>query len=89
MTALTVGVTTAKNSACKRGVATNIAASLARHSAASARVCVVDADPLVLDEQALVVHVRGRGLVVITSCGHCGVINTLGRFQVEVSTFPG
>jgi hypothetical protein len=38
VTALTVGVTTAKNSACKRGVATNIAASLARHSAVSARV---------------------------------------------------
>lgn len=49
MTALTVGVTTAKNPACKRGVATNIAAALARHSAVSARVCVVDADPLALD----------------------------------------
>ena len=49
MTALTVGVTTAKNPECKRGVATNIAASLARHSAVSARVCVVDADPLALD----------------------------------------
>ena len=30
-------------------MATNIAASLARHSAVSARVCVVDADPLALD----------------------------------------
>jgi MinD-like ATPase involved in chromosome partitioning or flagellar assembly len=30
-------------------VATNIAASLARHSAVSDRVCVVDADPLALD----------------------------------------
>jgi cellulose biosynthesis protein BcsQ len=49
VTALTVGVTTAKNPECKRGVATNIAASLARHSAVSARVCVVDADPLALD----------------------------------------
>ncbi len=49
MTALTVGVTTAKYPECKRGVATNIAASLARHSAVSARVCVVDADPLALD----------------------------------------
>jgi MinD-like ATPase involved in chromosome partitioning or flagellar assembly len=44
-----VGVTTAKHPACKRGVATNIAASLARHSAVSDRVCVVDADPLALD----------------------------------------
>jgi len=49
VTALTVGVTTAKHPECKRGLATNIAASLARHSAVSARVCVVDADPYALD----------------------------------------
>ena len=33
-------------------------------------------DPLVLDDQAVVVNVRGRGLVVITGCGHAGVVNT-------------
>jgi 7,8-dihydropterin-6-yl-methyl-4-(beta-D-ribofuranosyl)aminobenzene 5'-phosphate synthase len=32
-------------------------------------------DPLVVDDQALVVHVRGRGLVVLTGCGHAGAIN--------------
>jgi 7,8-dihydropterin-6-yl-methyl-4-(beta-D-ribofuranosyl)aminobenzene 5'-phosphate synthase len=32
-------------------------------------------DPLVLDEQALIVNVRDRGLVVITGCGHAGVVN--------------
>jgi 7,8-dihydropterin-6-yl-methyl-4-(beta-D-ribofuranosyl)aminobenzene 5'-phosphate synthase len=32
-------------------------------------------DPLVADDQALVVHVRGRGLVVLTGCGHAGVVN--------------
>ena len=32
-------------------------------------------DPLVLDDQALVVHVRGQGLVVLTGCGHAGVVN--------------
>jgi 7,8-dihydropterin-6-yl-methyl-4-(beta-D-ribofuranosyl)aminobenzene 5'-phosphate synthase len=32
-------------------------------------------DPLVLDDQALIVNVRGRGLVVITGCGHAGVVN--------------
>src|SRR3954454_20159499 len=34
-------------------------------------------DPLVLDEQALVVHVRGHGLVVLTGCGHAGAVNTV------------
>lgn len=32
-------------------------------------------DPLILDEQALIVHVAGRGLVVLTGCGHAGVVN--------------
>lgn len=32
-------------------------------------------DPLVVDDQALVVHVRGRGLVVVTGCGHAGAVN--------------
>jgi 7,8-dihydropterin-6-yl-methyl-4-(beta-D-ribofuranosyl)aminobenzene 5'-phosphate synthase len=32
-------------------------------------------DPLILDEQALVVHVRGQGLVVLTGCGHAGAVN--------------
>jgi 7,8-dihydropterin-6-yl-methyl-4-(beta-D-ribofuranosyl)aminobenzene 5'-phosphate synthase len=32
-------------------------------------------DPTILDEQALVVHVRGRGLVVLTGCGHAGAVN--------------
>ena len=33
-------------------------------------------DPLVLDDQAVIVNVRDRGLVVITGCGHAGVVNT-------------
>jgi 7,8-dihydropterin-6-yl-methyl-4-(beta-D-ribofuranosyl)aminobenzene 5'-phosphate synthase len=32
-------------------------------------------DPLVIDDQALVVHLRGRGLVVLTGCGHAGAVN--------------
>ena len=32
-------------------------------------------DPTVVDDQALAVHVRGRGLVVLTGCGHAGAIN--------------
>ena len=32
-------------------------------------------DPLILDDQALVVNVRDRGLVVLTGCGHAGAVN--------------
>src|SRR5262249_24121886 len=31
-------------------------------------------DPLILDDQALVVHVRDRGLAVLTGCGHAGAV---------------
>jgi 7,8-dihydropterin-6-yl-methyl-4-(beta-D-ribofuranosyl)aminobenzene 5'-phosphate synthase len=34
-------------------------------------------DPLILDDQALVAIVRGHGLVVLTGCGHSGIINIL------------
>jgi len=34
-------------------------------------------DPLLYDDQALVAHLRGKGLVVITGCSHAGVINTI------------
>jgi 7,8-dihydropterin-6-yl-methyl-4-(beta-D-ribofuranosyl)aminobenzene 5'-phosphate synthase len=33
-------------------------------------------DPLVLDDQAIIVDVRGKGLLVISGCGHAGIINT-------------
>ena len=34
-------------------------------------------DTWIWDDQAVVVHVRGRGLVVLSSCSHAGVINVL------------
>ncbi|HEY1277451.1 MAG TPA: MBL fold metallo-hydrolase [Thermoleophilaceae bacterium] len=34
-------------------------------------------DPLILDDQALVANVTGRGLVVLTGCGHSGIVNIL------------
>jgi 7,8-dihydropterin-6-yl-methyl-4-(beta-D-ribofuranosyl)aminobenzene 5'-phosphate synthase len=32
-------------------------------------------DPLILDDQALIANVAGKGLVVITGCGHAGIVN--------------
>jgi 7,8-dihydropterin-6-yl-methyl-4-(beta-D-ribofuranosyl)aminobenzene 5'-phosphate synthase len=32
-------------------------------------------DPLILDDQALIVNVAGHGLVVLTGCGHAGIVN--------------
>jgi len=34
-------------------------------------------DPLLHDDQALVARLRGKGLIVITGCGHAGLINTV------------
>jgi len=36
-----------------------------------------EADPLIWDDQAVVLNVRGKGLVIVTGCAHSGVINTL------------
>lgn len=32
-------------------------------------------DPLVLDDQAVVINVKDKGLVVLTGCGHGGIVN--------------
>ena len=33
-------------------------------------------DPLILDDQALIVNLAGKGLVILTGCGHAGIVNT-------------
>jgi 7,8-dihydropterin-6-yl-methyl-4-(beta-D-ribofuranosyl)aminobenzene 5'-phosphate synthase len=38
-------------------------------------------DPLILDDQALVLHLRGAGLVVLTGCGHAGIVNIVRHAQ--------
>jgi len=34
-------------------------------------------DPLILDDRALVMYLKGKGLVVLSGCAHAGIINTL------------
>jgi 7,8-dihydropterin-6-yl-methyl-4-(beta-D-ribofuranosyl)aminobenzene 5'-phosphate synthase len=38
-------------------------------------------DDATIDDQAVVVNVRNKGLVVMTACGHAGVINTIRQAQ--------
>ncbi len=45
-------------------------------------------DPLVLDDQAIVVNVRDRGLVVFTGCGHAGIVN-IARYTLALTGASG
>lgn len=41
-------------------------------------------DPLILDDQALILRIPERGLVVLTGCGHAGIVNTV-RFARKLT----
>jgi 7,8-dihydropterin-6-yl-methyl-4-(beta-D-ribofuranosyl)aminobenzene 5'-phosphate synthase len=38
-------------------------------------------DPLILDDRAVVLNVKGKGLVIISGCAHAGIINTISYAQ--------
>ncbi|MHA2232377.1 MAG: MBL fold metallo-hydrolase [Candidatus Hodarchaeales archaeon] len=38
-------------------------------------------DPLVSDDQCLIINVRNKGLVILSGCGHAGIINTIRNAQ--------
>src|SRR5574341_78811 len=38
-------------------------------------------DPLILDDQNLVVHVAAKGLVIVSGCSHAGAVNVLRNAQ--------
>jgi 7,8-dihydropterin-6-yl-methyl-4-(beta-D-ribofuranosyl)aminobenzene 5'-phosphate synthase len=39
---------------------------------------------LILDDQALVLRLRDRGLVVVSGCGHAGIVNTV-RYALKLT----
>lgn len=45
-------------------------------------------DPLLMDERYLVAHVRGKGLVIFSSCSHAGIINVLSNVRTVFGTTP-
>jgi len=44
-------------------------------------------DPAILDDQALIAHVAGKGLVIVTGCGHAGIINIV-RYAQRLTGVP-
>jgi 7,8-dihydropterin-6-yl-methyl-4-(beta-D-ribofuranosyl)aminobenzene 5'-phosphate synthase len=38
-------------------------------------------DPLISDDQCAIINVRGKGLVIVTGCGHSGIINIIRHAQ--------
>jgi 7,8-dihydropterin-6-yl-methyl-4-(beta-D-ribofuranosyl)aminobenzene 5'-phosphate synthase len=42
---------------------------------------VWESDPLIMDDQCAIMNVRGKGLAIITGCGHSGIINTIRYAQ--------
>jgi 7,8-dihydropterin-6-yl-methyl-4-(beta-D-ribofuranosyl)aminobenzene 5'-phosphate synthase len=38
-------------------------------------------DPLIHDDQCAILHVRNKGLVIVTGCGHSGIINIIRNAQ--------
>ena len=38
-------------------------------------------DPLIMDDQCAILNVRDKGLVIVTGCGHAGIVNTIRNAQ--------
>jgi 7,8-dihydropterin-6-yl-methyl-4-(beta-D-ribofuranosyl)aminobenzene 5'-phosphate synthase len=45
-------------------------------------------DPLIMDERYLAVHVRDKGLVVLTGCSHAGIVNVLTHAREAFGGVP-
>jgi 7,8-dihydropterin-6-yl-methyl-4-(beta-D-ribofuranosyl)aminobenzene 5'-phosphate synthase len=47
-----------------------------------------ESEPKVIDERILVINLKGKGLCVLTGCGHTGVINATNHAQELVQGYP-
>jgi 7,8-dihydropterin-6-yl-methyl-4-(beta-D-ribofuranosyl)aminobenzene 5'-phosphate synthase len=43
-------------------------------------------DPLIMDERAVAINIKGKGLVVVSGCAHAGIINTVNYAQQITGT---
>jgi 7,8-dihydropterin-6-yl-methyl-4-(beta-D-ribofuranosyl)aminobenzene 5'-phosphate synthase len=42
---------------------------------------VWEPDPLIMDDQCAILNIRGKGLAIVTGCGHSGIINIIRYAQ--------
>jgi len=42
---------------------------------------VWEPDPLIMDDQCAILNIRGKGLAIVTGCGHSGIINIIRHAQ--------
>jgi len=47
-----------------------------------------EADPLLMDERAVAVHVSGKGLFVFSACSHAGIVNVLTHARASFPDTP-
>ena len=43
-------------------------------------------DPLIMDERAVTINIKGKGLVILSGCAHAGIINTVNYAQQITGT---
>jgi 7,8-dihydropterin-6-yl-methyl-4-(beta-D-ribofuranosyl)aminobenzene 5'-phosphate synthase len=58
---------------------------LANHVAYDESLSTWKDDPLIMEERVLVARIKNKGLIVITGCGHAGIVNTLLQAQSPLS----
>ena len=44
----------------------------------------MESDPLIKDDQAVILNIKEKGLVIITGCGHSGIINII-NYAMELT----
>lgn len=58
------------------------------HLSKTAESAQWEPDPLLMDERYLAAHVRGKGLIVFSSCSHAGIINVLLSLRAKFGDVP-
>ena len=67
---------------------TSYEAGVPNHLTRSADGKSWDADPLIMDERFVSVHVKGKGQFVFSACSHAGIVNVLTHARAVLPSVP-